>query len=170
MGIIVTADCFIEGLRRADLGRCDFREELMEDITLTCSRLIGSRSFDFVVNCKHCITVFDGCLSLAPVLGLADDWRNVVVVFGEDLALLEGWLGDETENLALSTSVVVEPVDMANVSSEVDSPAAGIATSAAPEVTVVSALDQDVSVFADVPQPVSCRQSLRLRTCGRVCC
>ena len=76
MGIIVTADCFIEGLRRADLGRCDFREEFLEDIALTCSRLIGSRSFDFVVNCKHCITVFDGCLSLAPVLGLADDWRT----------------------------------------------------------------------------------------------
>ena len=48
------------------------REELLEDVVLCCSGLLGSRPFSFISDCKHCITVLDSRLSSALVLGLAD--------------------------------------------------------------------------------------------------
>ena len=135
----------------------DLLEELLEDLVFLCSGLFGSRSLTFNVDCKHCITVLDGRLSVVLVPGFAEDGRDVVVVLGEDFAFLMGLVCVEDEGFALSSSVVVLSTDTATRSSAVDSP----------RVIVASALDPEV-ILSDADQrPIFCRRSLRLITCVR---
>ena len=126
----------------------------------------------FVVACKHCITVLEGRLSLG--LGLVPDEADRVCdgALGADLALaLWREVVDDADGFFFfSSSVVTESTEMVVASSTVDSPAAGMATSPAPKVIVVSALDPDaISVRARRQSQCVCRQSLRLITCVRVC-
>ena len=83
-----------------------------------------------------------------------------------DFALGATFVSDD-DALALSSSVE-QSADCTTVSSAVDSPSAGAATSPL-KVHVVSALDPEVILDVAFQTPTSvCRQSLRLITCMRV--
>ena len=78
-----------EGDEGSDGFLTTLRDELLdEDFDPDCSGLFGSRSFVFVANCRHCVTVFDGRLSPGLNLDPADVDRGCDNVLGNDLALI----------------------------------------------------------------------------------
>ena len=164
---VVSADCFVIGEGDCDFAIKALRDVLLdEDIDFACSGLKGSRSFTLLLVCRLWITDFDGRLSLALAPALVDEDRVCRFVFGAEPDLC--FEDDDVDGFGfLSSSVVAESTDIANASSAVDSPAAGIATSP-PKVMVVSALDPDVTVDACFDVKLHGRQSIRPITCVRV--
>ena len=143
----------------------DLIEELLEELGLEiCAGLFASLSLASAVMPMVCITGnfdFSGRRSLAlAVLEPVDVGREGVDALDADFALGATFVADD-DAFSLSSSVELS-TDCTTVSSAVDSPAAGAATSPL-KVHAVSALDPEVILDAVFRIPTSVRrQSLRL--------